>query len=98
MEISCNHCKARGHFFAMLPLGVFAPFRSREPHFYITQELLLDCLLHSGSSLIGSLPQKEWRKLPDCRGWMDFLTCPWTMPTRICLAVRHALVGQVRKA
>src|SRR6266851_3158184 len=74
MEISCNHCKARGHVFAMLPLGVFAPFRSREPHSYITQELLLDYLLHSGSSLIGSLPPEgieETARLPGLDGFLN---------------------------
>jgi len=29
---------------------------------------------------------------------MDFLTCPWTMPTRILLAEDHALIRQGLKA
>ncbi len=47
---------------------------------------------------MGSLPQGEGRKLPDCLGWSDFLTCPRMMPTRVLLADDHALIRQGLKA
>jgi two-component system, NarL family, response regulator NreC len=41
---------------------------------------------------------EEKRKLPDCASWMNFLTCVWTMPTRVLLADDHALIRQGLKA